>query len=567
MSTVELQKPGPRNATLVGFVSDPDSRGTVSLLFSCILTLTLCVWSAVHLNLPKCNEKDLKYTWRYFKWSMLGVFGPELVVWTAWRQYISARALTKMVKEVRKRHAKKNVDASHKWTMVHGFYAGMGGFVFDMESPDLSRGRPFISQWRRLHVTPHGVQLLTECGLLPDIRREDIVDKSKTDATGKFICCIQAGWMLFQAATRVAVGLPVTPLEINTIGHVLCALATFILWWHKPRWVCEPTKLSGEWTRCICAFMYMCSQASAETRRDRDILRDFGVKSEISKVLYTPCIEPDDQQTPVKEEIRTHQYGSLVLRTSLPTNMYTMVQELPGSAKENTPQDAAETEMQRLRWKLVCEAVERFPAIQLRLEQGEFYKDESKYREALRLYPEMPQRVKEKFRPKPSQNRPTSQEAPRAFMPKELVIDHPRNWPGDDLLRQVPGLFMGLTLWVVSMAFGAVHVAGWHDEFPSSLESWLWRISSIYIVSSGLLWSLIHILAHTSRSVWWYWYDLLAGQERRPSHVIIFVLCALGGISYIFSRLYLVVEAFISLRALPADAYLCPSWLLSIPHL
>lgn len=84
--------------TLVGFVSGPDGRGTLSLLFSCIFTLVLCVWSTVHLNLPKPTESSLEHTWRYLKWSLLGIFGPEFVIWTAWRQHISARALANNIK-------------------------------------------------------------------------------------------------------------------------------------------------------------------------------------------------------------------------------------------------------------------------------------------------------------------------------------------------------------------------------------------------------------------------------------------------------------------------------------
>ena len=98
--SLEVESPGPTNYTLVGYVPDPDGRGTLSIFFSCLLTLSLCVWSSVHLNLPKHDESDFEYSWRYFKWSLLGIFGPELVIWAAWRQFISARALTKSIRSV-----------------------------------------------------------------------------------------------------------------------------------------------------------------------------------------------------------------------------------------------------------------------------------------------------------------------------------------------------------------------------------------------------------------------------------------------------------------------------------
>ncbi len=48
----------PQNMTVrrTQFVSvwipEPNTRGTWSLLYSCIFTLALCVYSAIHLNIP-----------------------------------------------------------------------------------------------------------------------------------------------------------------------------------------------------------------------------------------------------------------------------------------------------------------------------------------------------------------------------------------------------------------------------------------------------------------------------------------------------------------------------------
>ena len=39
-----------RNST-VSWHSEPNVRGTFSILVSCIVTLSLCVWTALHLNI------------------------------------------------------------------------------------------------------------------------------------------------------------------------------------------------------------------------------------------------------------------------------------------------------------------------------------------------------------------------------------------------------------------------------------------------------------------------------------------------------------------------------------
>jgi hypothetical protein len=85
--------------------SEPNTRGTFRLLISCLITLTLCVWTAVHLNVPvrKPVERSRRrgrrlrsnYWLRRARWVFLGLVAPELVVYTAWRQWSSARAMTR----------------------------------------------------------------------------------------------------------------------------------------------------------------------------------------------------------------------------------------------------------------------------------------------------------------------------------------------------------------------------------------------------------------------------------------------------------------------------------------
>lgn len=80
-------------ASTVGWVSDPNGRGTAGLVTSCVLTLGLCAWSALHLNIPPKGETKRQYWSRNARWVLLGVFIPELVILAAWRQWASCREL------------------------------------------------------------------------------------------------------------------------------------------------------------------------------------------------------------------------------------------------------------------------------------------------------------------------------------------------------------------------------------------------------------------------------------------------------------------------------------------
>lgn len=83
----------------IGWVSDPNGRGTFSLIASCVLTMGLCVWTAMHLNLPPKNSSQCTTWLRTSRWALTGIFAPELVLFVAWRQYISAKVLLDNIRE------------------------------------------------------------------------------------------------------------------------------------------------------------------------------------------------------------------------------------------------------------------------------------------------------------------------------------------------------------------------------------------------------------------------------------------------------------------------------------
>lgn len=151
--------------------------------------------------------------------------------------------------------------------------------------------------------------------------------------------------------------------------------------------------------------------------------------------------------------------------------------------------------------------------------------------------------------------------------PEELLVVYPSNWSTTGLLHGEHGLKMGIILWFASMAFGGIHAAAWHNYFPSQEEAWLWRCSATYIAWSGLVWLTINLSAKLYKPI----DDLWIGQRlsRAPwvKSWLLALLCAVCGSLYLFARLYLVVEAFISIRQLPVDAYQTPNWTEILPHL
>ncbi len=68
---------------IVHWQPNPEGRGTFDILSSCVITLLLCVWTAVHLNIPprvSFREQSL----RKVGWLVLALLAPEVVAYTAW---------------------------------------------------------------------------------------------------------------------------------------------------------------------------------------------------------------------------------------------------------------------------------------------------------------------------------------------------------------------------------------------------------------------------------------------------------------------------------------------------
>jgi hypothetical protein len=82
------------------WVPQPGYRGTWGVLYSCTITLGLCVYTAIHLNIPPLDEKRFWFYLRKTKWVIITVFAPEVVLYTAWWQWYMARAISRKLNAI-----------------------------------------------------------------------------------------------------------------------------------------------------------------------------------------------------------------------------------------------------------------------------------------------------------------------------------------------------------------------------------------------------------------------------------------------------------------------------------
>ena len=115
--------------------------------------------------------------------------------------------------------------------------------------------------------------------------------------------------------------------------------------------------------------------------------------------------------------------------------------------------------------------------------------------------------------------------------------------------------YCGLGLSVLSLTiFGLVHLASWNSRLPSTIELWMWRGSSLYcVIYAGLL--AVYIALDSPPATFRAMYNAL---NQTTSYAIL---------PYIIIRIHMIVEVFISLRALPASAFQTVQWSSFVPHI
>ncbi|MCJ1244284.1 hypothetical protein MMC30_001482 [Trapelia coarctata] len=556
----------------VGWVSDPNGRGTLGLIISCLLTLGFCVWSAMHLNIPVKKETQLQYWLRSLKWVALGVLIPELVILAAWRQWLSARKMGKEIEVILDEEASKGGHSPrrYKWTNVHSFYAGMGGFVFDVDFFP-SDSKEMLPRHSRLTLTASGVILLAKCGHLPDIDRDFLWDKSKADGLAKAIVCLQAAWMILQTGGRLIVRQPVTLLEVNTIAHIFCAFVIYALWWSKPRDVHEPVVLQGEWVRPICAYMYMSSRVSGQKLKGLITLSSW-IKPELDEFAWYP--DPGSELTSelVLEPIRLDSDSQEGQDTNFIELQYRSVTSPVSTRSSNMSTNEAKTVVNGALKKRPEHTLTGLPDVVIKPtvevdNSDTFEKQRNRIvacEEAVRTYPA----IYALFSPP---NKPSIYNIGSTVWLKpetpHLVTDTATNWPSDYYLPGISGELMGIALWLSSTLYGGIHIAAWSEYFPSHAERYVWRMSSTYIASAGMFWVLMCVAGNQLTWASDYWVRFVQLRAWKIEYALLGFGATICGVSYILARFFLVVDAVVSLRQLPAGAYDTPDWTTIFPHL
>ncbi|KAG2074525.1 hypothetical protein BDR04DRAFT_1126827 [Suillus decipiens] len=189
------------------------TRSLWEIIWSCAATLFACTWTAIHPNIPGMDEGKFTVFSRRLGIMMIALIAPELMItWTA-IQFLSARDTAKAFND------------TFEWTVTHGFFVWMGGFMLYLN--DKPRATLATRELERF-VHEGSVEM-------PVIMQADIEDRSKGDALSKGIAILQLVWFVLQLVARYVQNLPMTLLELDTLAVATLASIAYGFWWKKPK--------------------------------------------------------------------------------------------------------------------------------------------------------------------------------------------------------------------------------------------------------------------------------------------------------------------------------------------
>ncbi|KAF2832754.1 hypothetical protein CC86DRAFT_452155 [Ophiobolus disseminans] len=604
--------------TTATWKSSSTERGTLDLLSSCIITLVLCVYSCLHLNIPE-HERTRWYhkVGKQAIWILLGIFTPEMVTYIAFEQRVAAgyfeRHMNEALFSTKPADRSEDIelaqpilgDQNHErfpWTRIHSHYVLMGGFVLDCSAlgPDTFPGRR-----TRFTLTTAAVLKLaeTEPSMIPDIDVEQICDKSKASNFIKFVVCTQATWFIVQVLGRLSTHCALSLLEVNTFAHALCCLAIYCFWWDKPMAIDTPTpiEVSGLRAQKICAWLLMASWSGASRPiycEDRDKLV---TTSWIGHLTYKPAeelsfISRDNgiRSTPNgSQEEAERTLMRLKPKEGLHGFYFTTATgpEFAFSCKRDWVLALSSEDVRCL--ALAQSLIEEDPiwTVLYDMDHPDRLRNKKMKQHLEAVFGDNPEQ-----RPQPSKeylvshafNFSRASSSAVGASEQQMVTGSRYNhwltnwrrmtvvWFGKGIgtngLTKELKLQLALGNSIIGTAYGAIHLLAWYAPFASKSEQILWRASGVittctvpFICLIGwLLFTVIAVCIWRSRDNYRRWLDRVRF-NRFALYVLPFLASAFV-VCYVFARLYLVLECFISLPYVPAGVYLQPQWSRYIPH-
>ncbi|KAF8331661.1 uncharacterized protein EI90DRAFT_957360 [Cantharellus anzutake] len=141
------------------------------IVYSCLLTVFACIWTAVHPNVPKHYYGAWSFRSPRVGFTLLSLLSPEIILVFAWRDFFKSWEISKKC---------RNVEG---WTFTHSYFVAMHGF-FDPSAESALGYRDDLQRYPGIIEKSGNARKAA-------ITKEEILDRSKGDPFAKSIIVLQ----------------------------------------------------------------------------------------------------------------------------------------------------------------------------------------------------------------------------------------------------------------------------------------------------------------------------------------------------------------------------------------
>jgi len=475
------------------------------------------------------------------------------VAWIAFEEWRHSKKLDSFMKET------FGDSPPFAWSRAHSHLALMGGFSFDTGG-DSSIPLPQT----RYTLTSVGICFLAKHrpDLIPNITTDAINDKSKASPLAKLLVFTQALWFCLQILSRLAVGLPITALELNTFAHALFAFFAFAAWWHKPLDIHEAVLIplvNNPSATSLCAAMYLRSTVG--------YLRS-------GRLLECSWPRPDLDAEPKPIDTVDNDHAAATTEAGAPD--IPPITLKAGESKQGfgfryTEGSAGSDGNKIYEWQPRASSGWHFTdTLEI---SGETQRCYHLAQESVLKYTSLQADPYATFTVEEDEETLETDCASPGWR-NDYLRTTCSNWPRRIKIGTVisgADEFAAL-LWHVACGtvYGGIHLLAWNGSLHTEAELLLWRVASLTLFASGglVLLCVVGYRLHKALEDFIIYAPLGA-----VLHCMVVVIAFLGtgpavygGLLYLISRVYILIEGFISLPFVPDEAYLQPKWTEYFPH-
>lgn len=215
---------------LVGWVSEPQSRGTWNLILTSLSTTFLCTWVVIHPRIDRQFRHRISHKVALF---IKTIIAPEFIAVEAAQEWLQARRIVQQCSD----------HTGREFKVAHAFYIGMLGVRYRVlpanKGNDHGHTRvlwPTQFVW----LLKHGHidwDKLDGWGLTEEL----INDKSNADSMAKLIALGGVAKFSIDCILRAYHQLPISALESMTLGYIPLFALSYFFWWLKPKDIDTPS--------------------------------------------------------------------------------------------------------------------------------------------------------------------------------------------------------------------------------------------------------------------------------------------------------------------------------------